>query len=283
MGKKKIPSRRKSMPGKHSRRTKYLSVGVIALTVTLALATVVGLMRNRPGEKNFLPFLASAPPPPLPPPANPSKEYIYAGNRLIATEEPAVSLSAPANLIASTLSNLTPSQVQISWSATAGADHYEVERSPNLSTNYTAIANNVTGTSFTDTTVIGVNAYLYRVRAVSAGGALSPYTNPDVATAISFTDDSLTSGSTTVKRDHLIELRLAVNAVRATANQSAASWAEAITAGSTPVRASHITELRTKLDEARTALNLAPCSYTSIALGDQIQKAHFEQLRECVK
>lgn len=282
MGKKKIPSRRKSTPEKRSRRTKYISVVVLALAVTMALATVGGLMGNTRG-KNFLPFLASAPPPPLPPPANPSKEYIYAGSRLIATEEPAVSLAAPTNLIAATLSNLTPSQVQISWGATAGADHYEVERSPNLSTSYTVIAGNVTGTSFTDTTVVSVNAYLYRVRAVSAGGSPSPYSSSDVATAISFTDDTLTAGSTSVKRAHLIDLRLAVDAVRAVANQGAVSWAEAITAGSTPVRASHITELRTKLDEARSALNLSPCSYTSIAANDPVQKAHFEQLRQCVK
>jgi hypothetical protein len=174
--------------------------------------------------------------------------------------------------------------VQISWNATSGADHYEVERTTNVSTNYTPVATNVTGTTFTDTTVSSVTAYLYRVRAVSSGGATSPYSNLDVATAISFTDDTLVAASTLVKRDHVTELRLAVNAVRATTSSlGQVSWADAITAGSTLVKASHILELRTKLDEARSALNLSPCSYTSIAIGDQIQKAHFEQLRQCVK
>lgn len=173
--------------------------------------------------------------------------------------------------------------VEISWTATPGADHYEVERTPNISTSYTQIAGNVTGTTFTDTTVTSINAYLYRVRAVSSGGAVSPYSNLDVATAISFTDDTLMAASTIIKRDHVIELRQAVNAVRITAGIGTFSWVEAINAQSTEVKASHILELRTKLDDARSALNLSACSYTSIATGDPIQKVHFEQLRVCVK
>ena len=283
MSKKKTTSRKKPIPKRHTWRAKYIAVVVIALMLTLAFATVVGSLR--PGEKKFGGFFASAPaPPPLPPPGNPSKEYVYAGGRLVATEEPPVSLIAPGSLVANTLSNLTPSQVQISWAITQGADHYEVERTTNVSTNYTPIATNVTGTTFTDTTVNSVTAYLYRVRAVSAGGAVSPYSNLDVATAISFTDDTLVAASTLVKRDHVTELRQAVNAVRATtSNLAQVSWAEAITAGTTTVKASHIQELRTKLDEALSSLNLPPCSYTSIAIGDQIQKVHFEQLRLCVK
>jgi hypothetical protein len=284
MGKKKISSREKSTPKSRSPRMKYISVLVIVLMFTMALGTVVGPLRDTLGARRFRALFASAPPPPpVPPPGSPSKEYIYAGSRLIATEEPAGAPPAPANLLANTLSNLTPSQVQISWDASPGADHYEVERSPNLSTNYTVIASNVTGTTFTDTTVVSVTAYLYRVRALSAGGAASPYTNRDVATAISFTDDTLTAASTLVKRNHLTELRQAVDAVRATANLPAASWAEAITAGVTLVKASHIQELRTNLDAARSALQLPACSYTSIAIGDPIQKVHFEQLRQCVK
>jgi hypothetical protein len=258
-------------------------VAVVVLVVCLVgVSSVAAPWVRNLATKTAPTFLAPAPP--SPPPSQPAKEYIYAGNKLIATEEPPISLSPPAGLSANTLSDVTPSQILINWSATAGATHYEVERSRNVSTNYTVIANNVTGTTFSDTTVTSVNAYLYRVRAVSSGGATSPYSNLDVATAISFTGDTLAPGSTTIKRDHITELRLAVNAVRATtANLGPASWAEVITAGSTMVQASHITELRTKLDEARSALNLPACSYTSIAIGDLIQKIHFEQLRQCVK
>lgn len=286
MAKKKTPSRTKSLLRSQSRRTTYIGAVVIALMVTLVLGTSVGPLSNTLGAKKFRALFASAPaPPPLPPPSSPSKEYIYAGSRLIATEEPGSgsSLAAPANLIANTRSDLLPSRVEISWAATPGADHYEVERTPNVSTSYTQIAGNVTGTTFTDTTVTSITAYLYRVRAVGTGGSVSPYSNIDLATAISFTDDTLTAGTTTIKAAHATELRQAVNAVRATANQSAASWAESISPDATTVKASHILELRTNLDQARNTLTLPQCSYTSIAIGDPIQKVHFEQLRQCVK
>jgi len=284
MAKKKIARGQKFRVRSHSRRTRYLGLSALALIVTLALGSVVGPWSNTLGAKKFRALFATAPAvPPLPPPSSPSKEYIYAGGRLIATEEPGASLPAPANLVANTLSNLTPSQVEISWTATPGATHYEVERTPNISTNYTLIAGNVTGTTFPDNTVTSVTAYLYRVRAVGAGGSVSPYSNIDLATAISFEDDTLTAGATQIKAAHANQLRQAVNAVRATAGLSAASWAETISAGTTTVKASHIQELRTNLDGARNTLSLPACSYTSVAIGDPIQKAHVEQLRQCVK
>ena len=286
MAKKKLRPHKKISVKRSSRRTRYVSLGVLALMITFAMGTVIGPWSNSLGAKKVRALFASTPaPPPLPPPSSPSKEYIYVGGRLIATEEPGSGsgLPAPANLVATTETNLNPSRVQISWTATPGADHYEVERTTNIATSYTPINTNVTNTSFIDNTVTSVTAYLYRVRAVSSGGAFSPFSNIDLATAISFEDDTLTAGSTLIRASHVNQLRQAVNAVRATANQSAASWAEAITAGSTLVRASHIQELRTNLDAARSTLTLPACSYTSIAVGDQIQKVHFEQLRQCVK
>jgi len=283
MGKKKMPSKHRS--ASHSkRRTRYISAGVVTLVSTLVLGTIVGPLSNTLGARRFRGLFVTAPPPPLPPPTNPSKEYIYAGGRLVATEEPGVTLLAPASLVATTMSNLQPSQVQISWSATAGADHYEVERTTNVNTAYTQVSSNVSGTSFTDTTVSSVTAYLYRVRAVSAGGSVSPFSNIDLATAISFTDDTLQVGTTLVKAEHFTQLRQAVNAARATtSNLAQATWAETITANSTTIKASHVTELRNKLDEARSSLVLTPCSYTAVSIGALIQKAHVDELRVCVK
>jgi hypothetical protein len=45
--------------------------------------------------------------------------------------------------------------------------------------------------------------------------------------AITFTDDPLTTGVTTVKAQHLQELRQAVNAVRGVAGLTAATWTDA--------------------------------------------------------
>jgi hypothetical protein len=283
MSKKKIPHKQRR-GGQRSRRQKYLSVAALGLVIILGLGAVAGPLRNTSGAKRLRAlFAAPAAPPTIPPAGNPSKEYIYAGGKLIATEESAsVTLVAPS-LTATTLSDLSTPQVSISWSATTGADHYQVERTTNIATSYTVINSNVTATTFTDNTVSSVTAYLYRVRAVDSVGNVSPYSNIDLATAISFTDDSLTAGSTTIKSPHLTELRQAVSAVRATAGLSAAAWAESISPGVTTIKASHIQELRTKLDEARSALGLTACSYTNAAVGVMIQKNHIDELRQCVR
>ncbi len=282
MSRKKIPRQKKHQAIKRSRRKKYVGVAALGLVIVLCLGTIAGPWRNTSGARRLRALFAPAAPPTIPSSSNPSKEYIYAGGKLIATEAP-VPLVAPASLIATTRTDLSTPQVSISWSATAGADHYQVERTTNVATNYSVISSNVSSTSFTDTAVTSVTAYLYRVRAVDSSGNVSPYSNIDLATAISFTDDSLTAGTTTIKSQHLTELRQAVNAVRATAGRSQANWSEDITAGLTTIKASHIQELRTKLDEARSTLGLPACSYTNASVGALIQKNHIDELRQCVR
>ncbi|HEX5702346.1 MAG TPA: fibronectin type III domain-containing protein [Pyrinomonadaceae bacterium] len=280
MSKNKV-SRRGKSKSTRARRKKHVIVGALGLAILLSLGTVAGPWRDTRGAKHIR-ALFWTPPPPIPPANNPSKEYIYAGGKLVATEAP-VTLLAPTNVAALTLSNENPARVSISWTATPGADHYQVERTTNLGGNYTVVNSNVATTTFTDNTVTSVTAYLYRVRAVDGGGNLSPYSNLDVATAITFTDDTIVTGSTLVKAAHINELRQAVDAVRATANLGAANWGAAITAGVTTVQADHIQTLRTNLDQARGALSLSACSYTNVGVGFLIQKNHIDELRQCVR
>jgi hypothetical protein len=275
--------RQRTPKSTRSRRKRHVVVGALGLAILLSLGTVAGPWRDTRGAKHIRAlFWAPAPPPPIPPANNPSKEYIYAGGKLVATEAP-VTLLAPANLAALTLSNENPARVSISWTATPGADHYEVERTTNLGGTYTVVNSNVATTTFTDNTVTSVAAYLYRVRAVDGGGNVSPYSNLDVATAITFTDDTIFTGSTLVKAAHINELRQAVDAVRANANLGAANWGGSITAGVTTVQADHIQTLRTNLDQARSALSLSACSYTNVGVGVLIQKNHIDELRQCVR
>lgn len=284
MGKRKSNRRQASRVKQRTKSRKKLSVLLLVLISLLWVATIGAPWRNATGKK-FTAFLASAPPT-IPPPNHPSKEYIYAGGKLIATEEP-VNLLAPTNLSALTLSNLPTPQISISWGATSGADHYEVERTTNINTAYTPINSNWTTTTYTDTNVTGVTAYLYRVRAVDASGNSSPYSNIDVATAISFTDDSLTSQVTLVKATHITQLRQAVDAVRMVANLAPANWGGSISQFSTTIQATHIDDLRTNLNAALSALGLPSCSYTDNSLAalraSYIKKEHIDQLRQCVK
>jgi chitodextrinase len=279
MSKKQKPAAQKKA-NRRARRRKHVSIAAIILMMALGFGAVVGPGRNLPGVRRISAFFRPpTPPPSIPAAGNPSKEYIYAGSKLIAVEEPPA-LLPPANLIAATVSG---PQVSISWEATPGADHYQVERTTNIATAYTVIAGNVAATSFTDTTVTAVTAYLYRVRAVGASGNSSPYSNVDLATAISYTDDPLSAGSTLIKAQHITELRQAVDAVRATAGLSAAVWTDSSLSGVT-IKAIHIQELRTNLDQALSALGLTLSSYTDPSLsGLTIKKVHLDELRERVK
>ncbi len=262
------------------KKRRYVVVGSICLIALLGLATVAGPFRasfskTRVGSLLFSP----PPPPPLPPAGSPSKEYIYAGNRLIATEEPNP-LAAPTNLVADTFSN---ARVDLTWSAAPNAHHYQVERAPNLGGTFTVLNANVPTTSYTDNTVTSVNAYLYRVRSADAVGNLSAPGTIDVATAITFTDNPLTAGTTVVKAVHVTELRQAVNAVRAAANLSAATWTDSSLTNVT-IKAVHIQELRTNLDPALSALGLSTSSYTDPSLpGVAIKKVHVDQVRQRVE
>ena len=290
MSKKKTTRQKKRTVGQLSKRSIYVSIATLGLITILGLGTVAGPWRNSSGAKKLRAlFAAPAPVPPVPPSNNPSKEYIYAGGKLIATEAP-VTLVAPANVAALTVSDAaiapTP-KVTISWESTAGADHYQVERTANLSVAYAPIDSNVMTTTFTDTSVSSVTAYLYRVRAVDAVGNLSPPSNIDLATAISFTDDTLVIHDTIIRAAHINELRQAIDAVRATANRSTANWGGSVVAGSTEIQATHIRDMRTNLDEARSALGLSQCFYTETTLealrASLIKKDHIDQLRTCVR
>jgi hypothetical protein len=202
--------------------------------------------------------------------------------------------SPPTNLVATTLSS-TPSatQVSLSWSAAPGAvDHYEVERSERLNTAFTTLGPNPGTTSFIDTTAINGKAYLYRVRAVFAGGGISPYSNTDLATAISFDDDPIIRvndpqgrPATTIRALHLIQLHTAIDAVRYTALLPPASWKnDPAPQSNGSILAVHFNELRSFLNPALNALNIASLpSDSGIAVNQAVMGPHVQDVREKVK
>jgi hypothetical protein len=232
-------------------------------------------------------------------PSSLSKEYIYAGSKLIATEEPnsgggSSPLSAPSGLNA-TGSSIPGAQIYLSWSPSTGGtvDHYQVERCQNNAPDcFTVAAANVTATNYNDTGVVAGRAYLYRIRAVDSAGHFTNYSGVDLATAITFADDPLNpSGTRTIiMAQHLIELRQAVNAVRGLAGLLPASWTYPDPVSNPPeqrrkIYPEDVTDMRTRLDEALTLLgrlqpyDLAP----PVARGSPISAVHFMQIRERVK
>jgi len=188
-------------------------------------------------------------------------------------------LGTPAGFVA-TASGTT--QVNASWGAVSGADHYEVWRSSHGGAS--APIATPSGTTFSDTSVVAGVTYLYRVRAIDAGGAASAFSNLDPATTIVFTDDPLASG-TAIKAIHFIEARTAVNAMRDAAGQLPVA-ADATIAVGLPVKAQHMTDLRTMLNAARVAAGLSALSFTDPTITQfvtPVKAVHIQEVRNGVK
>jgi hypothetical protein len=143
-------------------------------------------------------------------------------------------------------------------------------------------------TSYTDTQVTGtpVTSYVYRVRAEYAGGLISAPSNVDVATTIQFTDDHTLAGKT-ILAQHLTELRAAVGAVCGTAGETTPTWTDpTITSGLTVIKKIHLDELRAKASECLAAVGVVVPPYStdpSLTAGITIVKqAHIQELRDAV-
>ena len=99
-------------------------------------------------------------------------------------------------------------------------------------------------------------------------------------------DDPLTAG-TFVKAAHITQLRTAVNAVRAVAGLSAATFTDAaVVAGTTTIKATHLRELRHALNQGRASAGLSYMTYTDMAITTppgRIKAAHVTDLRNAVK
>jgi hypothetical protein len=184
-------------------------------------------------------------------------------------------LGIPTGLVAAASSG---TQVQVTWSAVAGANHYVVERK-SAGGEFTAVGNPAAN-AFTDT-VSPASAFLYRVRAAN-GVTTSEPSAFDLATTIAFTDDPVTPGIL-VKAIHIAEVRQAAAAVRALAGLTAPSWTGSASLG-TAILSVHITEARTHINDARTVLGVGAVTFTdSIGAGTPIKAVHMQELRNAVK
>jgi hypothetical protein len=184
-------------------------------------------------------------------------------------------LGAPTNLSVTATSDTS---ISLSWTAPGGALSYNIERSQNVSGPFLFLAS-TSNTTYSDTTVSTDQAYLYRVRAIGSGGVVSTPSNMALGTATTFEFSSLTGNL--IKAQHFYDVRTAVNAVRAVANLSAATWTRTTLVGLT-VQANDVQELRTKLGEALTALSISVAAYTDPTLTPNttlIKAVHLEELQ----
>jgi hypothetical protein len=304
---KRVTSQKKGRVGKTTPSMKGRRKLVISICLLLILTFSFGLVaqwRGLPGMSR--PSLMT------PQSGNynansPSKEYIYAGGRLIATEEPVSSagtspLSAPSGLNA-TGNSLPQAQITLTWNAATGGtvDHYQVERCQTYGQNcFTWLADAPASTptvTYIDNGVSAGAAYLYRVRAVDSSNNFTGYSNADLATAVTFDDDPLISyaenpsGATVIRAAHFTQLRDAVNAVRRLVNPNTAPFQWTTTNNPPPqyqggIYKSHLDDLRSNLSDALAALGFTRPQYEeppNPATRLPVKAIHIQQLRNLLK
>jgi hypothetical protein len=188
-------------------------------------------------------------------------------------------LDAPTGVIA-TASSTTAAT--INWTGVSGATSYQIFRSS--ANGPFASAGTTAATTFNDATLSANTTYLYKVKAI-AGAVASPLSNVDATTTTMFTNDPLSVG-TIIKAAHVLELRTAVNAMRAATGLPAQVFTDTPLVAGTSIKAVHLQQLRTALDQARAAIGLSTLVYTdpTLAVGVTKPKAtHVTELRNGVK
>ena len=101
-----------------------------------------------------------------------------------------------------------------------------------------------------------------------------------------FTDDPLVATVTIAKAQHIIELRQAVDALRAVAGRPPAPWTDAsLVPTSTVIKAAHVIELRMYLEDAAWRLGFSEASYSDPALKPRfvIKRVYVEELRQRIR
>jgi hypothetical protein len=183
----------------------------------------------------------------------------------------------PTNLLATATS---PSSVSLTWTAVPAAVGYRVERRTSLSS--PVVTTDVATNSYNDTTVAPSTAYLYHVRTRTSDGVSGP-SNSDIATTFSFSDATLTQGVTPIRALHFNEVRTAINAVRAIADQPVAGTSVAV---GVAIQVSDLTALRDAIGAAREALGISSstwCQPSIISGATLVRACDIEDLRTAVR
>lgn len=295
-------------PVRPLRRPGFVTAALAACALLAAsfAATRFEPVRRAIGMRPLSAVVAQASPTPLPL----SKEYIYAGSRLVATEEPTSAATPtptpggppPTGLVATaSLPTQATVEVRLIWSApsTATPSSYVVERasvrlSDGLKTDYAALGQPVadaptTSAPYFDPSPAEGMVYLYRVKAVYASGP-SGYSNQDVAATKRYTGDDPLIGAndsqhrpaSVVRAADLTEMRAVIEAVRTLAGLGTGTWkGDPAPSRDGLILADHFAELRTNLNPALDELGIGRVpDDTSIASTQPVKAAHVQDVRD---
>lgn len=208
-----------------------------------------------------------------------------------------VHLVTPASVQALAVST-PPStyQINVTWAAVPGATSYRVQR---LAGGVWGPAVIVGSASYSETQLPPNAAYAYQVQAIdnSPGSNPSSWSTADFATTMTFDDEPINVNSTRIRVGHIIQLRVAVDAMRNAAGLAPFSYTDPVlqahdaTHAGTAIRAVHITQLRTALTQVLNVVVIPVPTFTDANLeahdathaGTRIRKLHVSELRTAVK
>jgi Bacterial Ig-like domain (group 3)/FG-GAP-like repeat len=174
--------------------------------------------------------------------------------------------------------------VTVYWSQIAGGVSYTVWRKKSLLDAWEAVVTYPSGVDGTSIGAVANTTSLFAVTATDANGNVTPMSPPDLATSVFFTDFNLVPRETSIKAQHILDLRTAIASARTFAGLSSYSYSNSILAGQ-KIRAADIQELRTALAQARAAIGLPAVSFTDSTLtpsASVIRAAHITELRSGV-
>src|SRR5205085_392820 len=144
--------------------------------------------------------------------------------------------------------------------------------------------------SFNDASRALNTTYIYSIASVDAYSTASAFSNPDIATTMTFTP-VVSNGI--ISRTHINELLTAVNLVRAANGSPPVTWTAILPGGvpappadgqpTTGIYAAHITSLRTQMDAALTALRIPLTPYTDPQTLTFINAVHFTDLQARIR
>jgi hypothetical protein len=194
---------------------------------------------------------------------------------------------APPPPVAVTAVATDTDRVLVQWAFSGNADEFVIERFDRVSGSPAAYRPVGTATgaakSFLNVSLPAATAYVFRVRAVK-GGVASAVSQPDLATTVVFADDPIVSTKTTITANQILQLRTAVDAVRALAQLGSGTYTSLVEPRQFITRAA-IEDLRNALDPARQALALPAVEYTDRPLEVRalIRGRYWTELRGGVK
>jgi hypothetical protein len=159
-----------------------------------------------------------------------------------------------------------------------------VERKSSL-TDAAPVSFNCPSSPCPDPSAAAGSVYLYRVRAVFAGGGASDFSNQDLAVTAVFFDDPLNPNGvrTKIRARHFTELCGAVNALRTAVGLAALNWSEAAPQTGGSIRASHYNDLRAGLAEALEKLGLPGPQSAPAVRGNAVTFKPVQELRDLMR